>query len=1118
MGEYYIKKRNILIILGMIIIILSFTNMATALDTDNTMTDNSQLNDKHLQNVNQPDTQQIIKTKYNTTKNLKSDSKQNNTFTALDEEIRNSKNEINITQDYLFNKEFDRTLSEGINITNTTLTINGNNHTINAIHQARLFNIKYSNLVINDLKIVNANKSAILLKNSTLTTNNVIFENNIAKDNGGAINGENSTYNTFNDSFINNYAKYGSAIFLDENSTLSLSHANLKSNTTMYWGLIELRSSKFSINHTNFTDMKSKYTTAIHAEDSSGNITNCTFKNLEAMNTAGALAFKEVSKDILIKDSIFDRDCSLKNAGALYVDIDGGNSNLKGRVIIRNSKFNDCTSSYGGAVMQLGGLLDVYDTVFIENHATGNGGALYTSFTNLTINNSTFSNNTASNDNSLGGAAYFDAGFLHVNNTSFTSNDAIQGGAIYIYDSQYNISNSYFSKNVENIHSLFDGKTRSLSSNNFVDGKNMLNQEEYLYVYEGEGAHIDYNPIIFDESMINASKFDLREYGLVSPVKDQGWMGCCWTFGTSAAIESALLKASNGSIKINISENNIRNSLLKYSIYGIDTTEGSGEQLGSSYFLSWRGVTSGEDDTYDELGKISPKIDDKIKYHILNMKSIKSKASLSDNYYFKEALVKYGALVVGVYSTSEGSKYQDYNNKTHAAYLKTNKSLLCDHVVTLVGWDDNYSKENFLITPPDDGAWIIKNSWGKDWGDNGYYYLSYYDSSAFKSGDAVAFIIDKDSDMYEKIYQWDMSDSLLFKGPNINVTPYINYSLDKLRKTIEKLESESNETFSYANIYESIDNDLIAAIGTYFKKENVNYTFNIKVGDKIILTQTGNSSHEGFETIKLKEYVPIKKGETFIINMTTKYIPVTTSRQKIKHNHSLSNYDGKWGEISSEIENFVSVAALKAYTIQDNSYINITDTQEQIKAVYYGARGEKLVNTPIQYKINGKTYTSTTDENATLYINLTSPHKGYIITIINPVNKEERNISVASNIKSSNDIIPNKDNTPRIQYTKNNKKLMTINTHKIFKNNQLIYTGNLITLKALQSIFNETFINGHLLIYIDGKLVYNNTVNDDPSTILLKIIESLLGEHEIRVEFTDNNNITHNYTEQIIIK
>lgn len=63
-----------------------------------------------------------------------------------------------------------------------------------------------------------------------------------------------------------------------------------------------------------------------------------------------------------------------------------------------------------------------------------------------------------------------------------------------------------------------------------------------------------------------------------------------------------------------------------------------------------------------------------------------------------------------------------------------------NHAVTIVGWDDSYPKENFNSErqPLADGAWIVKNSWGaasnefpnqRDWGDEGYFYMSNYDQS-----------------------------------------------------------------------------------------------------------------------------------------------------------------------------------------------------------------------------------------------------------------------------------------------------------------------------------------------------------------------------------------------------
>lgn len=54
-------------------------------------------------------------------------------------------------------------------------------------------------------------------------------------------------------------------------------------------------------------------------------------------------------------------------------------------------------------------------------------------------------------------------------------------------------------------------------------------------------------------------KFDARDYGWVTPVKNQGEMGACWAFGTISALESALLKSTG--IAYNLSENNLQNTI-----------------------------------------------------------------------------------------------------------------------------------------------------------------------------------------------------------------------------------------------------------------------------------------------------------------------------------------------------------------------------------------------------------------------------------------------------------------------------------------------------------------------------------------------------------------------------
>ena len=72
--------------------------------------------------------------------------------------------------------------------------------------------------------------------------------------------------------------------------------------------------------------------------------------------------------------------------------------------------------------------------------------------------------------------------------------------------------------------------------------------------------------------------------------------------------------------------------------------------------------------------------------------------------------------------------------------------------VAIVGWDDNYSRYNFTTIPPANGAFIIKNSWGSDYGDQGFFYISYYDT---KVGSYNAIFTAESDQNYDTIYQYD---------------------------------------------------------------------------------------------------------------------------------------------------------------------------------------------------------------------------------------------------------------------------------------------------------------------------------------------------------------------------
>ena len=182
--------------------------------------------------------------------------------------------------------------------------------------------------------------------------------------------------------------------------------------------------------------------------------------------------------------------------------------------------------------------------------------------------------------------------------------------------------------------------------------------------------------------------------------------------------------------KIDFSENNMQDIMPIYSKYGNMNIEGGDYNSAIGYLLSWFGAFPGAYDTYDELGKVSPALTTQNDIHIQDIIIIHNDLSSEANLKIKEAIVKYGSVssyLLSKATSEEGTPTGYYNEKTNAKYV--NSTEIGNHVISIVGWDDNYSKDNFLITPPGDGAWIVKNSWGSEWGDNGYMYVSYYDGS-----------------------------------------------------------------------------------------------------------------------------------------------------------------------------------------------------------------------------------------------------------------------------------------------------------------------------------------------------------------------------------------------------
>ena len=909
-------------------------------------------------------------------------------YTALQDEIDTSTDSIEITDDYVYDDSTDYELSGGIVINKTDFTIYGNGHSIDAKSQARIFDIKGDNITIFNLTFINgyANKSGgaiisennvnlidCLFKNNTaekggaiysnaiLTLNNNIFIGNNATKGGGAVFGNNETQITnclfmnnsainggvayvtsesiiINSTFANSMAEYGSAVFTE--ATVIISDSVFKNlvaaeygaiysdkyveimnciftNNTAKWGGSIYSEGTLNITNSSFFNSKSKYAAAIYAQ---GNITirDTVFENMSANETAGAMGLRN-AETIEITNCTFINSEARKNGGAIYMDL-WEKSDITTK--ISNSTFINSTGDFGGALVQLRGTLIIENSTFTGNTAIYAGSAAFVSNANFGIQNCSFESNKILDKELYGGGTlYCDLiNFISISST-FKDND---GNAIYGYDANLNISSNEFEGNGEAIHCVFC-QPIILNDNIYNDDLLILNDTDYASVMMSSGMKLELINNTIDVTDLPA-RFDLRDWGWVSSVKDQGDLGSCWTFGACGALESALLKATG--IEYNFSESNLQDNLLEFSKYGImGAPEGGWQEWALEYILSWFGPLPAEYGSYDEMGKLSPVIVSDESIHIQDAILLKQRANSTDNDEIKKALIKYGSIHI----TYNGcQKAPDYNEDTFAQYQNTSSEQ--NHAVSLVGWDDNFPKEKFLITPPGDGAWIIKNSWG-DFGDNGYQYISYYDISIINYTHNEGFVIINTED-YTANYQTDL-------GGSLNILEY-DYNV------------------SYKVTYGSLRNELISAVGTYFAYEGEEYLLEIYVNDELKHTQNGTAPFRGFHTVKLTSEIQIKEGDNFTAVMKKQSIPILSmSRQHYLENISFYDTGDGWEDISFENITF----SLKVYTKDLAIY-----TEDLVKIYKNDSKFEANIgaaNETVTFEINGGSYNRVSDENGT---------------------------------------------------------------------------------------------------------------------------------------------------------
>ena len=384
--------------------------------------------------------------------------------------------------------------------------------------------------------------------------------------------------------------------------------------------------------------------------------------------------------------------------------------------------------------------------------------------------------------------------------------------------------------------------------------------EEGLMLYEREYEQAASAAALPDGEELPA-RFDLRDVGAVTAVGYQ-YGGTCGVFSAIGAIESNMIMQGMVDNTIDLSEEHfsyfaqvkgtpddpddpLRGDRPNQEMTAISNACSYLDAIG--IMGSWMGVVPA---SMTPRYRDKEPLDESLRYesvaHLQNVTVYAKK----DAALIKKLLMEKGAMQVTYFNVHEPELYSEYGGyyQTHwsiSGNLEGQNSVKgARHAVCLIGWDDNFPKEHFVETPPGDGAWIIKNSWGVDdpQTDNGFIYISYYDPSLY---DFVQFEVEP-TDNYDHLYQncCELNTCIVLRNKGIN----------------------------YANVFTAEKDENITAAGMYTSTANVPFRFSIYAlkedfadpcdGELLLQTEMPGLS-KGYHTFPLDKVCQVSAGQKF---------------------------------------------------------------------------------------------------------------------------------------------------------------------------------------------------------------------------------------------------------------
>lgn len=204
------------------------------------------------------------------------------------------------------------------------------------------------------------------------------------------------------------------------------------------------------------------------------------------------------------------------------------------------------------------------------------------------------------------------------------------------------------------------------------------------------------------------------------------------------SLESCLLPRS----RLDFSENHMAN----FQESRLDFEGRASSRISTAYFARWEGPVWERDDPYPDPGGSPDGL--RAVRHVQDVLLLPPRGRPDDNDAVKWAVLSHGAVAAAMFY-----HHSSIDQETKAYYHPAAGVLEPTHYVAIVGWDDRYPATAFVEPPPGDGAFLVRNSWGPQWGLGGYFWVSYYDTS-FGSELSVVSGTER-ADNFDGVYQFD---------------------------------------------------------------------------------------------------------------------------------------------------------------------------------------------------------------------------------------------------------------------------------------------------------------------------------------------------------------------------